>query len=45
MKTAVELIEELRYKLRMFRIPFKGPDNVYCDNEAITKNTTFPEST
>jgi hypothetical protein len=45
MRIAVELIESLRYKLRMFGIPIEGPTNVYCDNEAVTKNTTIPEST
>ena len=45
MKTAVEIIEALRYKLRMFGIPVEEPDNVYCDNEAVTKNTTIQEST
>jgi hypothetical protein len=45
MRVAVELIESLRYKLRMFGIPIDGPTNVYCDNEAVTKNTIFPEST
>ena len=44
MNTAVEMIEDLRYKLRMFSIPVEGPANVYCDNEAVTKNTTTPES-
>jgi hypothetical protein len=45
MKTAVELIEALRYKLRMFGIPLTGPTNVYCDNDAVVNNTTRPEST
>ena len=45
MKTSVEMIESLRYKLRMFGIPVEGPANVYCDNEAVTKNTQTPEST
>jgi hypothetical protein len=45
LRIAVELIESLRYKLRMFGIPIDGPTNVYCDNEAVTKNTIFPEST
>jgi hypothetical protein len=44
MKTAIELIESLRYKLRMFGVPIDGPTNVYCDNEAVCKNTTIPES-
>ena len=42
MKTAVE---QLRYKLRMFGIPIKGPTNVFCDNEAVFKNTSIPDST
>jgi hypothetical protein len=45
LRIAVELVEALRYKLRMFGIPLDGPTNVYCDNEAVTKNTTVPEST
>ncbi len=45
MRIAVELIEALRYKLRMFGIPIEGPTNVFCDNEAVTKNVTLPEST
>ena len=45
MGTAVEMIEALRYKLRMLCIPVRGPANVYCDNESVTKNTTIPEST
>jgi Reverse transcriptase (RNA-dependent DNA polymerase) len=49
MKTAVELIEglryKLRYKLRMMGIPLEEPTNVFCDNEAVVKNTTKPEST
>ncbi len=45
MNIAVELIEALRYKLRMFGVPIEGPTNVFCDNEAVTKNAIFPEST
>jgi hypothetical protein len=44
MKTAIELIESLRYKLRMFGVPIEGPTSVFCDNEAVCKNTTLPES-
>lgn len=44
-RIATEMIESLRYKLRMFRIPIDGPANVYCDNEAVYKNTSIPEST
>ena len=45
MKTAIEQIEGLRYKLRMMDIPMDGPTNVFCDNEAVVKNSTRPEST
>ena len=45
MRAAVEHIEVLRYKLRMFGIPIEGPTNVFCDNEAVFKNTTIPEYT
>jgi len=45
LKISVEMIEAMRYKLRMFGIPIDGPANVYCDNEAVYKNTTVPEST
>ena len=45
MRVATDQIESLRYKLRMFGIPIDGPANVYCDNEAVYKNTVLPEST
>ena len=45
MKNAVELIEALRYKLRMFGVPIDGATNIFCDNEAVYKNTSLPEST
>jgi hypothetical protein len=45
MRTALEIVEALRYKIRMMGIPLDGPANVYCDNEAVVKNTTAPEST
>ena len=44
MKTAVEQVEALRYKLRMFGVPIVGSTNVFCDNEAVYKNTSIPES-
>lgn len=44
MKIAVELIEGLRYKLRMMGIPIDGPTDVLCDNEAVVTNSTKPES-
>ena len=45
MKTAVEHIEALRNMLWMFGIPIEGPTNVFCDNEAVFKNTSIPDST
>ena len=37
MRSAVDMIESLRYKLRMFGIPIEGPTKVFCDNQAVTK--------
>jgi hypothetical protein len=44
-RIAVELIEALRYKLRMFGIPLQGPANVFCDNNGVVVNASQPEST
>ena len=41
---ATELIEALRYKLRMFGIPLDGPANVMCDNKSVVTNSTVPAS-
>ena len=45
MKTAIDLIEGLRYKLRMMGIKVDGPTSLFCDNEAVVTNSTKPEST
>ena len=45
MKVAVEMVESLRYKLRMFGVPLDGPASVFCDNEAVYQNTIIPEYT
>ena len=45
MKTAMEYIRGLRYKLRMMGIPLAGPAYVYGDNMSVIHNTTSPEST
>lgn len=42
---AVDLIEGLRYKLRMFSIPIDGPAKVLSDNMAVIQNSTIPSST
>ena len=44
MRIAIEMIEGLRYKLRMFGVPVDGPCNVFCDNNGVVLNTTVPES-
>ena len=44
LKICTEMIEGLRYKLRMFGILIDGPTSVYCDNQAVVLNTTMPES-
>ena len=44
LKNAIELIKGLRYKLRMFGVPIEGPTNIFCDNEAVYKNASTPES-
>ena len=45
LRIATELVISLRYKLRMFGIPIMGEANMFCDNEAVYKNSSFAEST
>ena len=45
LRIAVDLIEALRYKLRMFGIPIDGPASVLCDNQSVVTNTSAPKST
>ena len=45
MKTVVEQVESLWYKLRMFGVPLEGPTNMFCDNEEVFKNASIPDST
>ena len=45
MKTVVEMVEALRYKLRMFGVPIDGPTSIFCDNKAVYQNTVVPDST
>ena len=44
MKSCMEGIISLRYKLRMFGVPFDGPTEVFCDNNAVVLNTSNVES-
>jgi len=45
MRITIELLESLRYKLRMMGIPIDGPANVFCDNKSVVTNATVPTST
>lgn len=45
MRLALEMVEGLRYRLRMMGIPLEGPTNMFCDNSGVVANTTAPEST
>ena len=45
MRIAVEQVEALRYKLRMFGIPIDGPADIFCDNQSVVKATSSPETT
>jgi Reverse transcriptase (RNA-dependent DNA polymerase) len=44
MRVAVELCESLRYKLQMFGIGIDGPIDVLCDNNAVVKSSSIPQS-
>ena len=45
LKTGVEILEGLRYKLRMMEIPIDGYCHTCVDNMSVVKNTSIPEST
>ena len=45
LKTGVELLEGLRYKLRMMGVPIEGYCHTLVDNMSVVKNTSVPEST
>ena len=45
MKTAVELIQALRLKLRWMGVPFYGPASVYCDNMTVVNSASQPKVT
>jgi hypothetical protein len=44
LRAARDMIVSLRYKLRMFGVPIRGPASVLCDNQGVVKNTSLPES-
>ena len=43
-KTCMEAIQALRYKLKMFGVPLMGPTEVFCDNNSLVLNTSNVES-
>ena len=45
LKTGVELLEGLRYKLRMMGVPLEGYCYTFVDNKSVVHNTSLPEST
>ena len=44
LRTAVEWIKALWYKLRMFGVPLSGSASVLCDNESVVKSSMNVES-
>ena len=44
MKTCMEYIVALRYKLRMFGVELDGPTKVLCDNNSVVNNSSKVES-
>ena len=44
MRTCMESIISMRYKLRIFGVPIQGPADVLCDNQSVVNNTTKIES-
>ncbi len=45
LKIVRDLTVEQRLKLKLIGINFRGPANIYCDNQGVVKNTSAPEST
>jgi hypothetical protein len=45
LRVAVEMVEVLHYKLRMFGVPLDGPANAFCDSQSVVLNSTLPLST
>ena len=43
-RISTELLVSLRYKLRIFGIPIDIHEDVFCDNQSMTKNATLPQS-
>ena len=44
LRISTDLIEALRYKLRMFGVPIDGPADIFCDNKSVATNASVPTS-
>ena len=44
LRITVEMVDALRYKLRMMGVPLEGPATILCDNLSLVTSTTIPES-
>ena len=44
LKQGIDLSQTIKYKLRMFGVPLNRAANMYCNNEAVYKNTAIKES-
>ena len=44
LRIATEMIESLRYKLRMFGVDIEGSTSVFCDNKSVVTNASIPTS-
>jgi len=42
MKTAVEMVEGLRYKVRIMGVPINGPCNAKADHMSMVRNSSVP---
>jgi hypothetical protein len=43
LRVAVEQLEALRHKLRMFGVPIDGPAGVCCDNQSVVDSSSLPQ--
>ena len=44
LRTATDLVSSMIYKIRMFGIHLDGPAQMFCDNESVVKNGSYPDS-
>jgi hypothetical protein len=44
LRISTEMIEALRYKIRMFGTPIDSATDVFCDNKSVVTNASIPSS-